>query len=414
MKVSAADVNALMLSQAYSSAPLIVIGLLSGVVTVKIALVTYKLCTAGTERVSWNIAQGLCNAGYDPVLIRCTSTGEMDAHFRASHGDSLETVALSDTNWGSRTWGQVRTFLAYRRWLKENRPDVVMATGNNISWFTALGCLSLLSVHIPYFIKTTNPIIRHQDGWLENLVRRIIYALIFRNSRGVLTLSRTEAQLLQKQFPAAAEKFQPVYNAYLTDDFAADARAARSGDAPLVILGVGRFVDQKNFPRLLRAFAAAASGNAILRLAGDGEKRGELVALAEKLGIADRVEFLGFVNNVPELMASADLFVLSSDYEGLPAVVVEALASNLPVIATDCFATAREMLDDLPGCSVIEKSDEALADALRAWVSNPVRAPVLRPRALNYSTASSVDSHMSAIQTTLGIAVPAPVLLNAA
>jgi glycosyltransferase involved in cell wall biosynthesis len=157
-------------------------------------------------------------------------------------------------------------------------------------------------------------------------------------------------------------------------------------------------VDQKNFPRLLRAFAAADPPNAILRIAGDGEQRAELERLAASLGIADRVEFLGFVSDIPALMEEADLFVLSSDYEGLPAVVVEALGCNCPVISTDCFANARELLSDLPGCAVTEKSVEALGAALRGWLAAPIPKPQLRPHAMLYSTASSVDSHLQAME----------------
>jgi glycosyltransferase involved in cell wall biosynthesis len=164
------------------------------------------------------------------------------------------------------------------------------------------------------------------------------------------------------------------------------------------VVGVGRLVDQKNFARLLRAFAAASQQKAVLKIAGDGEQRGELEALAEAFGIKDKVEFLGFVGDVPSLMASADLFVLSSDYEGLPAVVVEALACNLPVISTDCFANARDLLDGLPGCAVTEKDPEALAAAIRAWLASPVLKPNLRPFAELYSTRSSVESHIRAMQ----------------
>jgi glycosyltransferase involved in cell wall biosynthesis len=110
------------------------------------------------------------------------------------------------------------------------------------------------------------------------------------------------------------------------------------------------------------------------------------------------VQFLGYVSDVPALMASADLFVLSSDYEGLPAVVVEALAMNCPVISTDCFANARDLLEGLPGCAVAERDSEALAEALRRWLAAPAPRPELRPFAERYSTRSAVESHLRAME----------------
>jgi glycosyltransferase involved in cell wall biosynthesis len=365
----------------------------------KITLVTYELNQGGTNRVLTALANGFAGNGYETQLLTCTSAGALDAELRGKLDPAIRYMALGDKPWESRTLGQIAAFPAYRRWLKRERPELLLATGNNISWFTGLGLCSVGKGATRFFIKTTNPIVRERDGRFEKFVRRKIYGWLFRWSDGVLTLSDSETRLLQSQFPRAADKFRTVFNAYLTADFerAGEPPAVRAPTEPLVVLGVGRLVDQKNFPRLLRAFAAANPANAVLRIAGDGEQRAELERLAASLGIADRTEFMGFVSDVPALMQSADLFVLSSDYEGLPAVVVEALGCDCPVISTDCFANARELLGDLPGCAVTEKSVEALAEALRAWLAAPELKPRLRAHAMLYSTPSSVDSHLQAM-----------------
>jgi glycosyltransferase involved in cell wall biosynthesis len=366
----------------------------------KIALVTYELNQGGTNRVLCALANGFLEAGYEPHIIACTSAGALDSELRSKLDAGVQSSALSRTPWKSRSWGQLRASAAFRRWLKRERPDIVLATGNNISWFSGLNLWSVGKKNSRFFIKTTNPIVRERDGRLADWVRRTVYGRLFRWSDAVLTLSDSETRLLQSQFPKARDKFRTVYNAYLTAEFERlrPAVAARREGAPLVLLGVGRLVDQKNFGRLLRAFAAADPDNAVLKIAGDGEQRQELEQLARTLGIAEKVEFLGFVGDISSLMASADLFVLSSDYEGLPAVVVEALACNCPVISTDCFANARDLLDGLPGCVVTEKDPDALGGALRTWLAAPVRKPDLRPYAELYSTRSSVESHLGAMK----------------
>jgi glycosyltransferase involved in cell wall biosynthesis len=366
----------------------------------KIALVTYELNQGGTNRVLIALANGFREAGYHPHIVACTSAGALDAELRGKLRPGIATTALSGKPWKSRSLGQFAASSAFRRWLKRERPDIVLATGNNISWFSGLNLRSAGRGNARFFIKTTNPIVRERDGRLADWVRRNVYGRLFRWSDGVLTLSDSETRLLQHQFPAARDKFRTVYNAYLTEDFerVQPRLGGRESQGPLVVLGVGRLVDQKNFARLLRAFAAAGPADAVLHIAGDGEQRAELEQLAQTLGIADQVRFLGFKNDVPAVMASADLFVLSSDYEGLPAVVVEALACNTPVISTDCFANARDLLEGLPGCVVTEKDADALGAAIQSWLAAPVFKPNLRPYAELYSTRSSVESHIRAME----------------
>lgn len=359
-----------------------------------ITLVAYAADQGGTTRVLCHLARGFAEAGHRVAILYCTSVG-LAPDLAETAGPAVETHMLTDRRWRGRALGQIATFLGYRRWLRSHRPDIVLGTGNNISWFTALGVLPAAQ-RTRYYVKTTNPIIRSSDAAVASWLRRVIYDVIFRRSAGVLTLSDEETALLQRQFPRARDLFRTVYNAYLTDAFAAPRREPR-GDRPIVVLGAGRLSAQKRFDRLLRAFAAVGPVDARLRIAGDGPDRAALAALATDLGVADRVDMIGYTPDMPAQMAAADLFVLSSDYEGLPAVVIEALASDLPVVSTDCFACARGLLTGLPGCAIVDRSTEALAGALRAWLAVPPEPADLRRFALPYSTANSVASHLAAI-----------------
>lgn len=332
----------------------------------------------------------------------CTSAGALDKAFRNHLAQGIDYYSLSDKAWGSRSWGQVRTFLKLLRWINTHRPEIVLATGNNISWFSGLGAFLARSPRPKFFIKTTNPVVRSRDKGLVSWLRRRVYSLLFQKSDGVMTLSDAETRLLQTQFPKASAKFSTVYNAYVTQRLGAVAPAiAAPNPPPWIILGVGRLAAQKNFSRMLEAFALVQSEyghkDLLLNIAGDGEERQMLEQKARALGLADTVHFLGFRHDVAQLMASSHLFVLSSDYEGLPAVVVESLAANCPVISTDCFANARELLESIPGCGISDCSSEDLARVISGWLSSPPVAPDLKPYALNYTTDSSVDSHIKAM-----------------
>lgn len=362
----------------------------------RIALVTYELNQGGTNRVLCHLANGFAEQGHRVDVLYCTTARaqfDLDATLRKD----VNRLAFGEMDARSRGFAQFTMFRHYCRWLRRERPDIVLATGNNISWFTALGVL-ITGAAKRYYVKTTNPIIRERDSRFITWIRRHVYTYIFRRAAGVLTLSDAETRMLQSQFPLAADKFGMVYNAYLTSQFETrDAPPRQKTDRPITILGVGRLVQQKRFDRLLRAFAAMRSTNARLRIAGEGKDREALTALAAELGIADRVELMGYTPDVPAVMADADLLVLSSDYEGLPAVVVEALASNLPVISTDCFANARDLLEGLPGCAVVEKTDDALTKALDAWMAAPPWGLELKPYAMRYSTLSATRSHLAAM-----------------
>lgn len=364
----------------------------------RIALITYELNQGGTNRVLCALANGFDKAGLAPHIVTCTSAGALDDALRGQLRPGIAVTSLDRTPFRSRGWGQVRNLWRYRAWLRRDRPDIVLATGNNISWLSGIGLLLAGRGATRFYIKTTNPIVRERDGPVTGAIRRAVYGWLFRWSDGVLTLSDRETELLRGQFPKAADRFQTVYNAYLTADFEAPTSVERKPGEPLRLLAVGRLAAQKNFARLLHAFAAVQPADTRMRIAGDGEERAMLQSLAIELGIADKADFLGFRSDVAALMGQSDLLLMSSDYEGLPAVVVEALASNLPVIATDCFANVRDLLEGLPGCAVTERTVDGLAGALRDWLAAPPARPLLRPSAERYSTQSSVASHLEAME----------------
>ncbi len=143
-------------------------------------------------------------------------------------------------------------------------------------------------------------------------------------------------------------------------------------------LAAGRFeIEQKGFDLLLDAMARLEGGDARLVLLGDGPLRVRLAAHAARLGIADRVSMPGHVATIREALDQARLYVVSSDYEGYPAVAIEALAAGVPVVATDCSPAMREILcDPIRGTIVPSGDTAALAAAIdaRLGASPPARA----------------------------------------
>jgi glycosyltransferase involved in cell wall biosynthesis len=132
---------------------------------------------------------------------------------------------------------------------------------------------------------------------------------------------------------------------------------------------------------------------------GEGPDRAALARLARTEGLADAVEFAGWRANPFAFMARADLFVLASDYEGLPGVLIQAMACGCPVVSTDCPDGPREILKDGRHGELVPMRDpDALAAAIARTLENPVPRETLTARAADFSEAASLDAFEALFQ----------------
>lgn len=169
-----------------------------------------------------------------------------------------------------------------------------------------------------------------------------------------------------------------------------------------VILAVGRLVEQKDYPNLLRAFSLVRQNRAArLVILGEGEERPKLEQLAKELKIQNDISMPGFVENPFAFMAKASVFVLSSAWEGLPTVVIEALACGCPVVATDCRSGPKEILDNGRYGRLVPVGDhEALAKAILETLDNPdypADKGARIQRALDFSVDAAVDKYLKVL-----------------
>jgi glycosyltransferase involved in cell wall biosynthesis len=157
--------------------------------------------------------------------------------------------------------------------------------------------------------------------------------------------------------------------------------------APPVLLAVGRLAPQKDYSTLLRAFAIVRSCREVrLVILGEGPERVRLESLAADLGIAADVKMPGAVLNPFPYMARTRLFVMSSAWEGLPTVLMEALACGCPIVSTDCLSGPREILDGGSFGELVPVGDDtALAEAILRALASPADRPRLQARAQSFS-----------------------------
>jgi glycosyltransferase involved in cell wall biosynthesis len=175
------------------------------------------------------------------------------------------------------------------------------------------------------------------------------------------------------------------------------------------IAGIGRLSHEKGFDILLSAFARIAKAwpDALLRIAGTGPLGDDLIRQARGLGISDRVEFPGYVQDIEALLVDSDLFVLSSRTEGLPLSLLEAMACQVPVIATP-VGQVPEVLDN-GSCGIVLRSGqvEELAAAITAFLRDPYDAAQVATKAAErvstrYSVSVMTDRYLEVYQRVCG------------
>ena len=197
---------------------------------------------------------------------------------------------------------------------------------------------------------------------------RLLYSLYLCGSGKVVTVSNALRQTLIELLPWGQQRIRYCPNAVVTEQLFQASRAPLPAGLPSAYwLGLGRLVEPKGFHLLLDAYALALRSAALpdLVIAGDGPLRDALTAQARRLGIAPRVHFTGFLSNPYPLLRHAQLFILSSVQEGMPTVLIEALALGTPVLASDCETGPRELLDNGRLGQLVRVNDvPALADGM--------------------------------------------------
>ncbi len=221
---------------------------------------------------------------------------------------------------------------------------------------------------------------------------------------GYIAISKGVAEDLINMIDVPAGKIHVVYNPVVTKDLLTKAREPLDhpwflpGEPP-VILGTGRLEPQKDFPTLVQAFALLRKSKSCrLVILGEGGERNSLEALAFRLGIKDDLQLPGFVANPYTFMARANVFVLSSAWEGFGNVIPEAMAVGTPVVSTNCKNGPKEILQNGRFGPLVPVGDrDALADAIAKTLDNPLSGHVLQTAVSRFTPEACADAYLAAL-----------------
>lgn len=271
------------------------------------------------------------------------------------------------------------------RYLRRVRPDAMLSAMNH-SNIVAIWARQLAGVKTRLIISEHNTLsvsVRDSKSTRERLMPTLM-KLFYRWADAIVVVSRGVMEDLISTTKIPREKVRVIYNPVVTPELLARAEEPLehpwfAGGEPPVILGVGRLVRQKDFATLIRAFALVRMEQPVrLIIIGEGEERDKLEALLRTLGLEQDVALPGFVENPYKYMKRAAVFVLSSRYEGLSNVLVEAMAVGTPVVSTDCPSGPMEILESGRWGKLVPVGDiQAMAAAVVAAL-NETKCPDTR------------------------------------
>ena len=351
------------------------------------------LAGGGAERVTLDICRAARAGGHDVHLVLLRAEGA----FLESVPDGVRVTGLGFAR--SR-----RAVAPLARLIRRERPAAVIShlwSANAAALLAAaLARTGARRVAMQGISLARDP---GRSAPRMRLRRRLLAAALYRLADVVVSPAEGVSGDLAHWLALPRARLATVPNPIDLDAIGAAAKApaphpwTEPGEPPL-ILGVGRLAPQKNFALLIEAFARLrAERKARLMILGEGPLRAELEAQIAALGLERDVELPGFVANPFAYLARAGVFALSSDFEGLPNVVKEALACGCPVVSTHCPWGPSEILEDGRLGRLVPMGDAAaMAAALAATLDDPPSREALLARAEDFELRTCFRQFMAA------------------
>ena len=356
-----------------------------------ISIVLPDLRAGGAERLHVYLANDWTEKGYSVEFLLMQKRGE------------LLTLLAPDIKVISLDVDCIRRFIKpLAVHLRRSRPDIIIAamwpltSAAVISWILSWKCGRLyLSDHNQLSISCI------EELKVSSLFLKALMRFTYPFANGIIAVSRGVKEDLCSLGRFRDNQVEVIYNPTATGvSFQREAQPVQEQlwgrSFKYHILSVGTLTKQKDYETLIRAFLLIPEDlNAKLVIVGEGPLRGELKSLIEQLGLNDRVVLPGFAMDPYPWFRSADLFVLSSRWEGFGNVIVEALECGVPVVSTDCLSGPAEILENGRYGRLVPVQDiEALADAIINSLTEPHDREILMRRAQDFSVRKISDQYL--------------------
>ena len=299
----------------------------------KIAFLTGNLRNGGAQRVVSVLANGISKKGHTVSLL---TFAKHEAEYPIA--DDVELVYMKQSEDEYDQYPLLLRLRDVRVFLKKQKPDVA------VGFMEAGYALFLASRGLG--VKCIGSIRNHPERLMERKdFRAVLTRMWFRHADAVVLQTKRQADYVKdlgwKNCAVIPNPIPESISCY------SHSAAVREGNATLKIMMAGRLVQQKNYPIALQAFHKLAEDGVDFTadIYGEGKEEKKLRELIESLQLSEKVTLRGWIPNVVEEMCRHHIYILSSDYEGMPNSLMEALGVGMVCISTDCFSGPAEMID---------------------------------------------------------------------
>ena len=334
--------------------------------TIDVLCLTSSMDIGGAEKQISISSTKLAKKGVDVRIVCLRPLGAMGEQLRDRQ---VDVVSLNV----ERNYQMLYKLPRLLSLLLKNRPDVIhghMYHSNVLSRLLSPlvpNAKSISTVHSTYETNDRGLPKTSDDDLPEVTIRELMYKATDVLSDLTTFVSEASRQRYIDINAVNERQSLVIYNGIDTEEFSKDPeqRAAvrdrhAAGDE-FIWLATGRFTNAKDYPTMIRAFSRLSAPNSELWILGDGELKPEIKWEIQREGLADRIKLLGTTDDVPSYMSAADGFVLSSQWEGFGLVVAEAMACELPVVATRCGGPEEIVIDGETGYLCEPRDPAALA-----------------------------------------------------
>ncbi|MBL7817959.1 MAG: glycosyltransferase [Saprospiraceae bacterium] len=343
----------------------------------KILFVIPTLQSGGSERVFTTIAHQIDPSVFDITFMVLDGR---DAFF-SIHSPHIKFMDL-------QTPKVTKAFWAIRAWIKKEQPNIVFSTLSHLNIILAMGRFFLAAKNARFIARESSVMSLNNQyqnpTWLFNFLTRQFY----NNFDTIICQSRDMHDDFVHHFDISEQKLSIINNpidAVEIEKKINVALSSRTGDAPqqtpfFRFVTVGRLTKSKGIDRLLRVLHRLDAAF-VFDIVGDGQEMDNLKALADNLGIKEKVRFHGALDNPFPLVAQADVFLFGSHHEGFPNVLIEAGACGTPVVSFDCKGGINEIIEQGENGFMVAHNDFfAFEKALRVSLEVPFDRQKIKQR----------------------------------
>ena len=355
----------------------------------------------GVERVALRLVQAWRASGHDAPLLLGRRAGAM-----RSEWPGLDYRVLAERGRFIRHMETLWMILRLPGEIRRCQPDVLFCSGNTYAIVAVAMKIALGRRCPPIVAKISNDLDRRDLPGPARWAYRIWLRIQGRAIDRFVGMASPMASEIATGMTVPLRSVEIINDPAISEADIKDRPSIDNGGAARPsgthFISVGRLVAQKNYALMIRAFADMARPDDRLVILGDGPERKTLERLIGTLGMEGRISLPGHVNPIDDRLRASDIFVLSSDYEGVPAVIIEALACGLPIVATDCSVSMASLLDHGSlGELVPVRSQWRLAQAMnhvRSRCFNPVAA---QAQARNFTVVKAAAAYIAAFRRSI-------------